>query len=256
MIRRKKVKRAFIKVIAVKLLQPFFKKMHWLALRGMNYGNADTPKSSGEKYLLQYIVKNKSSNIIIFDVGANKGQYALFADTLIENKLIYSFEPTKGAFEKLSKIVAHSKHIKTYPFGLGSEFKTMPIYYNDSASVLSTVVGKEGFTHQETINIETLDNFCQSENIHHIDLLKIDVEGYEFDVLLGCKQMLTNGKIDYIQFEFGNRQVQSRHFLRDFIDLLKDYTIYRLIQNGFVKISKNPINEIFQTTNYVAIRKK
>ena len=62
--------------------------------------------------------------------------------------------------------------------------------------------------------------------------------------------------VDYIQFEFGNKQVDNRNFLIDFIDLLDRFKIYRLVQNGFIPVDKNPIHEIFQTSNYVAIHKQ
>ena len=50
-----------------------------------------------------------------------------------------------------------------------------------------------------TINIDTVGNYCRDKNITRIDLLKIDTEGYDFNVIKGCGDMIRN--IKYIQFE-------------------------------------------------------
>jgi FkbM family methyltransferase len=49
------------------------------------------------------------------------------------------------------------------------------------------------------VDVDTIDNYCLNNNIKKIDLLKIDTEGWDYNVLLGAKDMLKN--IKYIQFE-------------------------------------------------------
>ena len=57
----------------------------------------------------------------------------------------------------------------------------------------------------------------------HIDIMKIDVEGHEFEVLRGVHRALSRSAIDIIGLEFGIHQVESRHFFRDFYRLFDDY---------------------------------
>jgi len=100
-----------------------------------------------------------------------------------------------------------------------------------------------------------LDNFCEKNHIDFIDMLKMDVEGHEFRVLQGSKRMLENRKINYIQFEFGGSNIDSRTYFKDFYDLLKkDYTIYRVLADGIRPIGQynEMLHEIFTTINYLA----
>ena len=53
-----------------------------------------------------------------------------------------------------------------------------------------------------TVRTETLDGFCAKNKINLIDFMKIDVEGFELNVLKGAELMLSGGKIKLIQFEF------------------------------------------------------
>tara|TARA_R110002051_G_scaffold292072_1_gene356322 strand:- start:15640 stop:16419 length:780 start_codon:yes stop_codon:yes gene_type:complete len=252
---KKRSRKLFVRVFARKIFQAFFKKLHWISLRGMNYGGGHSPHDSGEIFLLNHIKNNTKGQTTIFDVGANIGQYANLANKVFEsNCLIYSFEPVESTFSALKKNTKNHENIIAVNKGMAEEVGQSKIYYNGPGSVQSSLIEDEFSPYSETIELTTIDGFCISNQINKIHLLKLDVEGYEYNALLGAKNSLNN--IDYIQFEFGNKQVDSRNFLIDFIKILDDFKIYRLIQNGFVEVDANPINEIFQTSNYIAINKK
>ena len=223
MMYKKDIKKLFIKLFARKVFQSFFKQLHWVALRGMNYGAGYSPYDSGEIFFLHYVKKNSPGSISVLDVGANTGQYSLLCNQIFQKDCrIFSFEPTKHAFKKLEKNTKFSENILLHNFGMGEVIKKSKIYYE--------------------------------HDIRNITILKLDVEGYEYKVLEGAKNSIKN--VDYIQFEFGNKQVDSRNFLKDFITFLSDFKIYRLLQDGFIEIDSNPINEIFQTSNYIGINRR
>ena len=93
--------------------------------------------------------------------------------------------------------------------------------------------------------------------VDKIDLLKIDVEGFELQVLLGAQRMLSEGRIDAIQFEFTQLNVVSRVFVDDFFRLLgTGYTLHRLLPHGLMPmIDKNHwSNEQFGYQNLFASR--
>ena len=105
----------------------------------------------------------------------------------------------------------------------------------------------------EKVTVDTLDQFCEQANITYIHLLKLDVEGYEYKVLQGARHMLAEGRISYIQFEFGRTNIAARTYLRDFFDLLGTrYRFYRIVKDGLYPITYNEKREIFWTTNFVA----
>jgi hypothetical protein len=108
-------------------------------------------------------------------------------------------------------------------------------------------------SHTEQVRITTVDDFCQSNGIDRIHLLKLDVEGYELKVLEGASRLLAARAIDFIQFEFGGCNIDSRTYFRDFFDMLApQYSVYRVVKDGLKEIiSYSETLEVFTTTNYL-----
>jgi FkbM family methyltransferase len=67
----------------------------------------------------------------------------------------------------------------------------------------------------ETIRIETLDEDCSVRGIEHIDFLKLDVEGHEFDAPKGARDLLASRRIKILQFEYGGTYIDARVLLKD-----------------------------------------
>jgi hypothetical protein len=86
--------------------------------------------------------------------------------------------------------------------------------------------------------------------------LKLDIEGHELNAIKGAKQMIADKKVDFIQFEFGGCNIDSRTYFQDFYYLLKDkYRIYRILRDGIFEIEQyKETSEIFITVNYLAER--
>ena len=151
-----------------------------------------------------------------------------------------------------------------YNFGFGNTNTFLTLYYNQDESGLASVYERR-LDHfnikmdlKEEIEIKTIDSFCKENNIAQINFLKLDVEGHELSVLNGAIKMLTNHKIDFIQFEFGGCNIDSRTYFQDFYYLLnKDFYIYRIVKDGLFKVDNyKEIYEAFTTTNYLAERKE
>ena len=104
---------------------------------------------------------------------------------------------------------------------------------------------------------KTLDGFCAEHDIQEIGYLKIDVEGHELSVLRGAQGMLSKKRVRFVQFEFGEANIDSRTFMRDFFELLgADFEFYRIVSDGLYKVSTYHSNlEVFATINYLAVRK-
>ena len=69
--------------------------------------------------------------------------------------------------------------------------------------------------------MSTGDRYCEERGIETIDLLKIDVEGFEDRVLRGFSRMLGAGKVTAVQFEYGLANINTRFLLKDFHELLE-----------------------------------
>jgi Methyltransferase FkbM domain len=106
------------------------------------------------------------------------------------------------------------------------------------------------------VDMTTLDDFCSGAKIDNIDFLKIDVEGGEFDVLLGAQEMIARRSIAIIHFEFNSMNIFTKHFLRDFDALLPGYRLYRVCPTTLLELARLPVvcQEIFGYQNILAIR--
>lgn len=245
--------------------QPLFEFLQQLSLYGMHVGRGGSKDDSGEGIAIQYVAEKlkDEKQVLVFDVGANIGTYAvLLNDELKERGKIFSFEPSQITFKKLQENMKHIPAVSAYNFGMGSEDAVLTLFSNKDASGLASVYHRNldhlniDMNKTEAIEIRTVDGFCKTNHIEHIHFLKIDVEGHEIKVLEGAKLMLNAKQIDFIQFEFGGCNIDSRTYFQDFYYLLKDdYQIYRIVRNGLYPIKQyKEIYEAFLTTNYLAER--
>ncbi len=252
-----------------KRLQRYFEFIYSKAIDGMNYRNSGDFKSSGEIAAAEYVrskLAAKTEGRTVFDVGANLGKYAMELVKIFskENDRIYSFEPSKETYKALLKTIDGNKRVIPCNFGMGDAATTLQLYTDSDASGLASVFKRKlehyniDMSKHEEISIDTIDNFCAKQNIQKIDFLKLDIEGNELNALKGAQQMLQEKRIQFIQFEFGGCNIDSRTFFQDFWYLLKDdYQFYRIVKNGL-----QPINgysealEIFMTINFLLELKK
>ena len=150
---------------------------------------------------------------VIFDVGANVGQFAREVRHELPAATIYSFEPHPQSFEKLSQAVAGGLN---HPqcLALSDRIGNVTFYEYGSegeGSLINSLVPNARFpvrfgyqSQAITVQSTTLDHFCASHDIGRLDFLKIDVEGAELSVLKGGAGMLRRGKIMAIYFEFND----------------------------------------------------
>lgn len=255
-------------------LQGFWRRIHNLSLFCMNYGGGGYIESSGEKWVLKEIVApacESTASPTVFDVGANSGEYSLRVSALLPNARVYAFEPSGSTYAILLKEIkaaGRAASISAHNIGLSNTDGTLDLYTYEvdggEASILSSIVmrlptqeAKIEACRKDQIEVQTIDGFCQANDISQIDLLKIDVEGHEIAVLQGAADMIGSRRIKMIQFEFGPCNIYSRTYLYDFWSMLAEsYHIHRIIPQGMVRIeSYREQHEVFLTTNYLAVCK-
>lgn len=142
-----------------------------------------------EPKVVQYINKYTKEGMIVLDIGANIGAHTLSLSKIAgKNGVIYAFEPTQYAFDKLQKNIGLNSdlNIKSYRVAL-SDFKEddREITYRSSWKTDGSFVDASC-----KVNFIKLDDFISENNISSVDLIKIDVDGNEFGVLNGGLKML------------------------------------------------------------------
>lgn len=164
-------------------------------------------------YELKKIIRKK---ITFIDVGANIGRYTLFAAN--KNWKVCSFEPIENNLLVLKdnvKINNLQKYVKINNFGLGNRNETKKIYFEKHKHGEASIKFKKKSSISEDILIKKLDSIKIPRSKKYI--LKIDVEGFEFEVLQGAKEFIRNNK-PLIIIEIWNRKTEN---------LLKNLNYYR-----------------------------
>ncbi len=181
-----------------------------------------TLQNSFEKEVIN-LVKNKSK-LVIFDVGCYRGVFTKTILNLIRNKKykFYLFDINKKV-KKYIKNLIRLKNIYYNEIALSNKNGKAIYYYNrffeSAGSSLSNIVKNDSkwnfsrklifkllflkvknFTKYKVSTI-TLDNFVKNKKIKLIDILKIDIEGSEYDLLKGAKNALKKNKIKIILVE-------------------------------------------------------
>jgi len=158
------------------------------------------------------IVRNlKDLNIgSVFDVGANVGQFGLDVRRHGFGSLIVSYEPVQESFEILSQTIKQHQPWTAFQLGLGAEESKRSINISGNDGLSSSLL-KMGATHletfpssatvsQQTISISTIDKQLEILGIRPQELLlKLDVQGFEAEVLKGASQSLSKIPLCYIE---------------------------------------------------------
>jgi len=143
-----------------------------------------------------------NENDIIFDIGANVGVICnWFAHRC---KIVHAFEPHPDNIDTINTQIKlrNMQNITLHPCAIGKENITMKLHVKGFHGHHSLGdVDNSPTINQIDVKVKRLDDIVSELEIKHINFLKIDVEGYEEDVLLGAKNLLDNKQIDYVLFE-------------------------------------------------------
>jgi FkbM family methyltransferase len=165
---------------------------------------------------------------VIFDVGANVGEWSLAAAGLPDPVRVYSFEPSAKTFARLVEATRAKPQVECFNMGLSRESGPLEIMYSARNPEKSSVEAGAAALHgtkisdyvRETQNFMRGDEFCDKHGIDRITYLKIDTEGHDLQVLRGFGDRLGDGRIAVIQFEYNRMNLYARSLLLDFHDLL------------------------------------
>ncbi len=248
------------------LLEYNVKFSHYL----MGVGAGTRVATSGEMSLVRHVNSYPASEgkLCVFDVGANVGQFAslMRSHCDMSRMTLHSFEPSSDAYEKLSAAHRNCSSIRLNKFALGSAPGTATLYSDRPGSGLSSLTKRDldhvGKTMNltQTVEIQTVDDYCRANGIERIHLLKIDVEGHEHEVLKGAEGMFAADRIDAVTYEFGGCNVDTRTYFRDFYQFFnqRDMQVFRITPRGYLRAIKKyrEAHEQFLTTNYMAVKRK
>lgn len=146
----------------------------------------------------------------IVDVGANVGQFALLASRVQPAAIIHSFEPLSDAAKKFLAVIGENPQVRLHRCALGVDDSVLNIHVTsqaDSSSLLSPKLQADYFpgTHlvrTEEVVVHPLHAVVSREEIRSPALLKIDVQGFEAQVLEGCGAVLSSFDWVFVELSF------------------------------------------------------
>lgn len=197
---------------------------------------ANCQSINGERTVQTVALRTSVSSSTIFDVGANVGNWTAslleIAESVGIGARVHAFEPCAGTFARLSERFGKSPQISLINRACSRHagIATMHVYGSGAGtnSLVDPIDDLKAAV--EEVQLTTIDLYCQNNAINAIDLLKIDAEGHDFEVMCGASEMLNRQAVRILQFEYNQRWIGCRNYLRDVFSFLtpKGYAIGKL----------------------------
>ena len=179
-----------------------------------------------ENQLIEWSKQLCSKDKVFLDIGAHTGTYTVSLASYCKH--VYSFEPQKMTYYALCGSVALSNidNITCFNTGLGSNEQigqqTLKIVSNDGGG--SSIHAETGILKEETIQINTLDNF----QLSNIGFIKMDVEENELHVLKGAMETLSRSNYPKILFESNLESCETPRTLFSYLTNILKYKIVKI----------------------------
>ena len=259
-------KSSFSRVMAGALLNliptSILEKTEDLVQKQLGKGSGAWSTKAEARIIADFARKLQIKNVVAVDAGANLGNWTSELLVHIPTASVIAFEPSQAAFEKLRERFSSDNRVASVNLALGKENMNALLYADKGGSGLGSLTKRRvqhfniDFSHQEKVTIQTLDSWIAQNHVTTApNILKMDVEGHEYDLLLGATKTLDN--IQIIQFEFGGSNIDTRTFFQDFWYFFQNtgFEIYRLTPSSPILINNyTERDEVFRATNFIAIR--
>jgi FkbM family methyltransferase len=143
---------------------------------------------------------------VVLDVGANIGQSAIQYNHWFANATVYSFEPFPDTYKALKVNTSRVPNIMPLNIALSDTNEILKVLKSDiSCDSTNSLRTSASDCDEEVARISCmcLDSWLNDEDIKHIDFMKVDVEGYELQVIAGAEQTFRESKVSLALFEVG-----------------------------------------------------
>lgn len=183
-------------------------------------------------------------DMVVIDVGAHTGLWCnAFLNTFgVQTAEYHAIEPVQANLalfsERLEAFLGlERKKVRFAAMCAGASDGSVELHYNEKALALASVVieetqvGRSKIRNDQKVVVEeiSLSSYASATSIKKVDVLKIDVEGYEWEVLQGANTLFRDGIVELAIFAFGQHQGRVGQTFREFWGFFKQYGyhIYR-----------------------------
>ncbi|MES2061570.1 MAG: FkbM family methyltransferase [Bacteroidota bacterium] len=186
---------------------------------GISFVNNHYPYGKNWVYDIKRLMPGAA---IIFDIGANVGHVSLELNRSFPVATIWAFEPVSSSFADFERNTKAISNIKGYQLAAGDVpgIVKMPLYSEGTINTLKNAAYDSPPIGAENITVTRLDEFVRHNQLTHIDILKIDIEGYELEALKGAGSFIAN--IKYIIAEIGFERCTTKTHFTDMDAFMED----------------------------------
>jgi len=191
---------------------------------------------------------------IFLDVGANIGLHSCVASHFVGNEgKVYAIEPHPETYKILKYNIYLNRltNITAFQIALGSKNSTALIYDNPKLGRGSASLSPQknaNLKHGRKVKVKTIDTLIERKLLPIPNLVKIDVEGFELEVLKGARKLLSSSKPPILCIEYSTYHHQYGGVVSDiheFVTSINNYSCYKLrygkeylLSSKLIKISK------------------
>lgn len=181
-----------------------------------------------ELFLLRDLVLLKQDSCVVFDVGANVGNHSLFLSRFA--KMIFAFEPYEPMRRKFEENISlnNISNVEIVPCGLGEEDLTLDYYAPSGRNLGTGSFIKDDYWQKDQsctrLRVISGDDFVENKSLDQVDLIKIDVEGFEKFVLTGLNKTII--KFRPIIFMEYSDKTRINLSVDSLIKMLPEYKIF------------------------------
>lgn len=236
------------------------RKLAGLARRYLEWhGNLNYDlETNGEAFVLDALRPFRPR--ILFDAGANRGDWTLAACARHPQAEVHAFEISPPTFHALVAGVSGHAGVRCNNVGLSDREGPITIRHYDALPALTTASGyPHPFPYSEIVARTVRgDEYAARHGIERIDLLKIDVEGMEEPVLRGFDGLFARQKVDLVQFEYGRVAIVNHFLLADFHAFFRErgFVVGKLYPGHVDFREYGHGDEDFLGPNYIACRRE
>lgn len=176
-------------------------------------------------YRNEYLFDSINKKPIIFDCGANIGFATIFFKWKYPESEIFAFEPDKETFKMLKKNIEQNQlqNIHLYNYAISDKDGVIDFYYDsiNPGSLLMSTNAERMSKDKVSVRCISIADFMTNNDIHHVDFVKLDIEGAEKDVLkdLNEKKQLQN--INKLIVEYHHKIGHTKSDLSSFLQILE-----------------------------------
>ena len=201
---------------------------------------------------------------VVFDIGAAKGTWTELALAANSELFVHCFEPASERV-KMIEALNFRNRIRLNKVALGESPGAGEMFIEvdgGSNSLFAQRYGGKGESRlqTETVPITTIDRYCETENVEHVDFIKMDIEGYEMAALRGAQRVLKEGRVDVIQFEYSSTFLDAGASLLQLwkyvTELNPAYEFHKIYPDGIKHVPAYSHElDNFKTQNWVMIKR-